>query len=436
MEEQGLPRAIEAEQGVLGSILIDARCLRDVVGKVEKNDLCVDMDRDLFEIIMEMYAGNEEIDPVTVIDRMRGKSAYDEKAMTGYIKQLMEVTPTAANAGQYAAIVRDRSLRRKLAQVASEIGEAARHAPGSAQEALEDAERRLYELREGCSTGALEPVGDILLRVYDELDRRARAGRDIPGIPTGYRALDKKINGLNKTDLILIAGRPGMGKTALGLNIAQHVSKTERDKSIVFFSLEMSREQLVARLLSCEGYLEGRLLQTASMSEEEWSRLGIAASAISQMKLLVDDDPVVPVPEMTAKCRQVGDLGLVIVDHLQSIASSGRAENRVQAVSEISRGLKIMAKKLNVPVVCLCQLSRAVEARADKRPLLSDLRDSGAIEQDADIVLFLYRDDYYNKASGEPGVCECIVAKNRHGETGTVKLRWRGQFTSFEDMDG
>ena len=262
---------------------------------------------------------------------------------------------------------------------------------------------------------------------------------DIPGMSTGFHALDKALTGLNKSDLILIAARPGMGKTSMALNVALNVAKKNPQKTVAFFSLEMSKEQLVTRLISNESFVDNKKLVTGQLSMEEWSKIGIAATALSQTDIRVDDNPSLSVAEMNAKCRRLDNLCLVIIDYLQLMVSAGgrtySGENRQQVVSDISRSLKIMAKELNVPVLCLSQLSRANESRQDKRPLLSDLRESGAIEQDADEVMFLYREDYYNKDTPEQNVAECIVAKNRHGETGTVKLQWLPQFTTFADRE-
>jgi replicative DNA helicase len=274
--------------------------------------------------------------------------------------------------------------------------------------------------------------------VFDTLTELSQSDSAIPGLSTGLRDLDTKINGLNKSDLFLIAARPAMGKTAFALNLALNVAK-KYNKTVAFFSLEMSREQLAMRLLSGESFVDSQKMQTGKLADEEWEKLSLAASALSQTDIRCDDNPSITVAEMNAKLRRVENLGLVIIDYLQLMTGSGYGkgggENRVQVVGEISRSLKIMAKELNVPVICLSQLSRAVESRTDKRPIMSDLRESGAIEQDADAILFLYRDDYYNPNSEEKNVAECIVSKNRHGETGTVKLQWLPQFTTFADRE-
>ena len=434
-----MPQSLEAEQAVLGSILIDSRCVAEVIGVLRPEDFFLQQNREIFETIYSMFNFSQVIDPVTVLDKMKERGVFDEKTSVQYIMQLMEITPTAANVMQYAEIVRDKALLRNIVQAAAEITDTVQEGVGSAQDILEAAEKKIFALRKGRGGETLEHIGTVLLKVYDRLNELALSGSDIPGLSTGFRDLDKKINGLNKTDLILIAARPGMGKTSMALNIALNVAKKHPDKTIAFFSLEMSREQLVMRLMSNESFVDNQSLVTGQLSEDEWTKLGVAASALSQTDIRVDDNPSITVAEMNAKCRRLDNLGLVLIDYLQLMTSAGgtnrQSDNRVQVVSEISRALKIMANELHVPVICLSQLSRANESRSDKRPMLSDLRESGAIEQDADEVMFLYRDDYYNENSEEKNVAECIVAKNRHGETGTVKLQWLPQYTAFADRE-
>ena len=432
------PHSLEAEQSVLGSMLIDSRCVNDVIGMVRPDDFYLQANRDIYETIYEMFSYSQVIDPVTVLDKMRERGVYDEQSSTKYIMQLMEITPTAANVKQYAQIVRDKSLLRKLTDAASNILDTVYDGAGSAQDMLEAAEKQIYALRRGNTNESLEHVGTILLKVFDRLTELSESGSEISGISTGLRDLDKFISGLNKTDLMLLAARPGMGKTSMALNIALNVAKKYPKKTVAFFSLEMSKQQLVTRLLANESFVDNKKLTTGQLTVDEWGKIGIASSALSQTDLRVDDNPSLTVAEMNAKCRRIDNLGLVFIDYLQlmTAAEAGkRGENRVTVVSEISRALKIMAKELNVPVVCLSQLSRANESRTDKRPMLSDLRESGAIEQDADSVLFLYRDEYYNPNTQDKNIAECIIAKNRHGETGTVKLQWRPQFFTFSDLE-
>ena len=434
------PHSLEAEQSVLGSILIDSRCVNDVIGLVRPEDFYLQTNRDIFETIYEMFSYSQVIDPVTVLDKMRERGVYDEQSSTKYIMELMEITPTAANARQYAQIVHDRALLRNLSEAATDIINTVYEGTGSAQDMLEAAEKKIYALRRGNTNESLEHVGTILLKVFDRLTELSESGSEISGISTGLRDLDKFISGLNKTDLMLLAARPGMGKTSMALNIALSVAKKYPKRTVAFFSLEMSKQQLVTRLISNGSFIDNKKLTTGRLTVDEWSKIGIASAALSQTDLRVDDNPSITVAEMNAKCRRIDDLALVVIDYLQLMTSSGAkntygGENRQQVVSDISRSLKIMAKELNVPVLCLSQLSRANEGRQDKRPMLSDLRESGAIEQDADEVLFLYREDYYNKDTEKQNVAECIVAKNRHGETGTVELQWLPQFTTFADRE-
>ncbi len=434
-----VPHSPEAEQSVLGSMLIDSRCVNDVIGLLRPTDFFIQINRDIYETIYEMFSYSQTIDPVTVLNKMRERGVFDEKTTSKYLMELMEITPTAANVTRYAQIVRDQALLRSLSTAAAEITEIVREGVGTAQDILEAAEKKVYAIRRGNTNDSMEHIGTVLLKVFDRLTELSEADSDIAGLSTGLHDLDKFINGLNRSDLMLLAARPAMGKTSLALNIALNVAKKYPKKTVAVFSLEMSKEQLVTRLLSNESFVDSKKLTTGQLTVEDWTKIGIASSALSQIDLRVDDNPSLSVAEMNAKCRRIDNLGLVVIDYLQLMTSAGTKtaanENRQQIVSDISRSLKIMAKELNVPVLCLSQLSRANESRQDKRPMLSDLRESGAIEQDADEVLFIYRDDYYNKNSPEQNVAEVIVAKNRHGEVGTVKLQWLPQFTTFADRE-
>ena len=430
------PQSLEAEQAVLGAILIDSRCVGDVIGVLRPEDFFLEQNREIYETVYTMFNFSQTIDPVTVLNKMQ-ELGYHRENSRDYILQLMEITPTAANVMRYANIVRDKSMLRGLAQAATDISEIVYNQVGTPAEMLESAEKKIYALRKGQRGEALEHIATVLHKVFDQLTERAQSDSAIPGLSTGLRDLDTKINGLNKSDLILLAARPAMGKSSLALNIGVNVAKKYK-QTVAIFNLEMSREQLAMRLLSGESFVDSQKMLTGKLSDEEWSKLALASTALSQTDIRIDDNPSITVAEMNAMCRRVDNLGLVIIDYLQLMTGSGygkNSENRVTVVGEISRALKIMAKELNVPVICLSQLSRAVESRTDKRPILSDLRESGAIEQDADEVLFIYRDDYYNENSEEKGVAECIVAKNRHGETGTVKLQWLPQYTTFADRE-
>ena len=431
------PQSLEAEQAVLGSILIDSRCVADVVGIVTPDDFYLKQNREIFETIYTMFNFSQTIDPVTVLDKMKELGLYRDNSRN-YILQLMEITPTAANVVRYANIVREKAMLRGLAQASTDIAEMVHEEVGTASEMLESAEKKIYALRKGERGDSLEHVGTILHKVFDRLNVLSQSDSAIPGMSTGLRDLDTKINGLNDSDLLLVAARPAMGKSAFALNIGLNVAK-KYNKTVAIFNLEMSREQLVMRLLANESFVDSKKLATGKLTEEEWGKLCMASASLSQTDLRIDDNPSITVAEMNAKCRRLDNLGLVIIDYLQLMQGSGYGkgggDNRVQVVGEISRALKIMAKELNVPVLCLSQLSRAVESRTDKRPILSDLRESGAIEQDADSVMFLYRDEYYNENTEDKGVAECIVSKNRHGETGTVKLQWIAQYQAFADRE-
>ena len=430
------PQSLEAEQAVLGSILIDSRCVADVIGILRPEDFYLQQNRDIYQTIYTMFNFSQTIDPVTVLDKMREIGVYQDNSRD-YVLQLMEITPTAANAQRYANIVREKSMLRGLGQAASDITEMVHDQVGTPQEMLETAEKKIYALRKGERGDSLEHIGTVLHKVFDNLTELSQSDSAIPGLSSGLRDLDMKINGLNKSDLLLVAARPAMGKSAFALNIGVNVAK-KYNKTVAIFNLEMSKEQLTMRLLASESFVELQKLATGKLSDEEWTKLSMAASSLSQTDIRIDDNPTVTVADINAKCRRLENLGLVVIDYLKLMQGSGfgkASDNRVTVVGEISRALKIMAKELNIPVICLSQLSRAVESRTDKRPILSDLRESGAIEQDADSVMFLYRDEYYNENSEDKGLAECIVAKNRHGETGTVKMQWFGPYQPFTDRE-
>ena len=420
-----VPQSLEAEQSVLGSILIDSRCITEVVGILRPEDFYLQQNREIYETIYAMFNFSQTIDPVTVLDKMRELGVYHDNSRD-YILQLMQITPTAANAVRYANIVRDKAMLRGLAQAADEINETVYSQVGTPAEMLESAEKKIYALRKGERGDSLEHIGTVLHKVFDRLTELSQSDSLIPGLSTGLRDLDAKINGLNNSDLVLVAARPAMGKSAFALNMAMNVAKKYN-------------KTLALRLLASEAFIDMQKLATGKLSEEEWTKLCMASASLSQSDIRIDDNPSVTVADINAKCRRLDNLGLIVIDYLQLMNGSGYGkgggDNRVTVVAEISRALKIMAKELNVPVICLSQLSRAVEGRQDKRPILSDLRESGAIEQDADSVMFLYRDEYYNENTEDKGLAECIVSKNRHGETGTVKLQWFGPYQTFTDRE-
>ena len=431
-----MPHSLEAEQAVLGSILIDSRCAPQVISALKPGDFYTELNRGIYEVICSMFNFARPIDAVTVLDEMKLQGIYNAQSSQSYLIELMNVTPTAANVMRYVEIVRDKALLRGIATVASEITAAVNEGTGAGEDVLENAERKIYALRQGKTIGGLEPISSILGEVYQNLAELSRTKGGIPGLPTGIGELDETIMGLKDSDFIILASRPGMGKTSLALNMALNVGK-KTGKAVAIFSLEMSRQQLATRLLSSEAFVDSKKLQTGMLSREDWQKLSAATAAISRTKLYIDDNSVVTVSDMNAQCRRISGLGLVVVDYLQLMTSATGegSESRLQAVAEISRMLKIMAKELNVPVLCLSQLSRASTQRQDKRPMLSDLRESGSLEQDADIVLGLYREDYFNKESEEHNKAELIVMKNRHGNTGTIPVQWMPEYTTYASLE-
>ena len=436
--ELQMPHSVMAEQSVLGSMLIDERCVPAVMERLRPDDFYLRQNRALFDVMFTMFNRFETIDPVTVVDRMKQAGAYDDNTVP-YLRQLMEITPTAANVLDYAAIVADKAKLRRMGETFDELSGMVRSESGTADQILEAAEQRIYAIRQGKSQG-MSHISAVMGSVWNTVKELQAQGGQFPGISTGLIDLDRRISGLNNSDLIILAARPGVGKSSLAMNIGVEAAK-HSGKSVAVFSLEMSKEQLGMRLVATECLMDNKKLATGRIvGEEEWARVAMAVASLSQAKMYLDDDASLSVADINAKCRRVDGLGLVIIDYLQLMTSAGgpakNNENRQQIVSDMSRSLKLMAKELNVPVICLSQLSRANESRgaSQRRPMLSDLRDSGAIEQDADIVLFLYRDSYYDEDTDAPNVAECIVAKNRHGETGTVKLEWRPEFTTFRNL--
>ena len=432
------PHSASAEQAVLGSMLIDPRCVPDVLEQLRADEFYNKLNRDMFETINHMFAFGQTIDAVTVLDQMKVRGVWTENCES-YMAEMMRVTPTAANVLDYAAIVRDRALLRRLGETADEINSMVYEGSGEADTMLEAAERKIYALRQGRNVGGLTPISAVVQTVFDTLNEAADSGNRFPGIPTGLPDLDRTILGLNRSELILVAARPGMGKTSIALNMALHAAMNE-GKTVAIFSLEMSREQLVTRLLSRAAAVPSQNLLTGQLSDQQWQSISDAAQLLSATDIRIDDNPSLTVADMNAQCRRLKKLDLVVIDYLQLMQSAGSGhswsnESRTQAVSDMSRMLKIMAKELNVPVVCLSQLSRANENRQDKRPLLSDLRESGAIEQDADVVIALYRDGYYNKECSNPNLAEAIILKNRKGATGTIELLWLPEYTSFQSVE-
>ena len=428
------PYSVEAEQAVLGSMLISSACVPGVIEQLKPEDFYVETNRLIFDTISQMFTEGRPIDPVTVLDEMKA-AGYENHANREYFLQLIETTPSATNVEEYTGIVRGKSMLRELQQASSEIIDLTRKEEEDPQTIADLAEQKIYAVRQGREVKGFASINEAIREVYDQLDELAANPGKLPGIPTGFSMLDQYIGGLNKSDLILMAARPGMGKTAIALNMALHAAR-KSGKTVVIFQLEMSKSQLATRLLSSEALVDSKKLRMGNLNDDDWQRMAGATDLLQKLPILIDENSGITVPEMKAKCRRLGkDLGLIVIDYLQLMHSPKHSDNRVQEVAEISRSLKIMAKELQVPVLCCSQLSRGPEGRSDKRPMLSDLRESGSIEQDADIVLFIYRDDYYNNESEKKNSAELIVAKNRHGETGTVELQWMGQFTSFATQE-
>ncbi|MCQ2557865.1 MAG: replicative DNA helicase [Oscillospiraceae bacterium] len=433
-----VPYSEPAEHAVIGSMLIDPACISDVLEKLRADEFYDKRNRDIFDTMQAMFAFAMKIDPVTLFEQMKVRGVYEDNTES-YVAEVIRMTPTSANVLEYAAIVRDKALLRRLTETADEINSMVSSEEGSADMMLEAAERKIYALRQDRTIGGLVPISQVMQNVFTELSEAAASGNKIPGLSTSLPDLDKQILGLNKSELILIAARPGMGKTSIALNIALHVGLTLK-KTVAIYSLEMSREQMANRLLSRASLVANQNLLTGQLTDRQWALITEAAKALSATDIRINDNPSITVSEINAQCRRIPNLSLVVIDYLQLMQSAGSGhswsnESRTQAVSDISRMMKIMAKELNVPVVCLSQLSRANESRQDKRPMLSDLRESGAIEQDADVVIGLYRDGYYNSECENPNLAEAIVLKNRKGATGTVELTWLPEYTTFGSVE-
>ena len=436
-----MPFSPEAEQSVLGAILLDASCLDQVTEILPRSEYFYQVNNALiYEAMLELFALGRPVDFITVLERLKENENFDESSGKVYLMQLAQLVPAISNVDSYAKIVREKYDVRTLILAAREILEDASAGAADASTLLDSAEQRIFDIRRGKNMQGLQPLGEVIIDTFDRLDRLNSPDKDLyRGIPTGIGELDSTITGLNRSDLIILAARPGMGKTSFALNIARHAAVTVR-KKVAFFSLEMGREQLASRLLSTEALVGGTKLRTGELEEGEWARLIEGGDILAKAPIYLDDNSSITVPEMKAKIRRLGGVDLVIIDYLQLMNSAKRIDNRVQEISEITRNLKIMAKELNVPVIALSQLARASEKRTEHRPVLSDLRDSGSIEQDADIVLFLYREDYYQNENppgedSDRNSGECIVAKNRHGELKTVSLHWQGEFMRFTSQE-
>ncbi|MGN1304380.1 MAG: replicative DNA helicase [Oscillospiraceae bacterium] len=429
-----LPYSLEAEQSVIGAIIIDADALSTAMNYLKPESFYVSMHRDIYSIITRNFAMGVRSDVITVLDTAVKEGVFETSAAgKEYLFAISNDVPSTKNVESYCKIVAEKYYLRSLITASKEIMEMCRSGEENAEMMLDFAEQKIFDIRQGKDADGLRRIEDVVVEAYDNISNKSGEDREkYLGMGSGFSRLDGVITGLNKSDLLIVAARPAMGKTSFVLNIAANVCRHRNDKEVVIFSLEMSNEQLVTRMLSSESLVESEKLLKGTIQDDDWTKLADGAERLSRMQIYLDDTAGITVTQMKAKLRRMKNLGLVIIDYLQLMSSGRRIDNRVTEISEITRQLKLMAKELNVPVIVLSQLSRSVESRTDKRPVLSDLRESGSIEQDADIVMFLYRDHYYNKEKcPDPTLAECIVAKNRHGETGTVPLRWNGQFTLF-----
>lgn len=436
---QNMPFSLEAEQSVLGGLLLEPDCISTVLEWLTKPDMFYKRQhRELFIVLVNMFNMSKTVDMITVLDEVGRAGVFEtpESAKT-YLVQLMELVPTTANITNYCQIVQEKYYIRTLMVACNEIVDRASQGDAEAQPLLELAEQRIYDIRQGKQTNGLQKIDTVIIQAYDRLLKlTGEDSDDYKGLRSGFARLDTLMGGLNRTDLILVAGRPGMGKSSFALNVAVNVARKYRDKSVAFFSLEMSNEQLVLRALAAEAKIHNEKLRTGRLSPDEWVGLASMSDILSKTNLYFDDTAGITSSEIKAKLMRLKNLGLVVIDYLQLMSTGDkRSDNRVQEISKITRAMKIMAKELNVPVMLLSQLSRAAEQRQDHRPMLSDLRDSGSIEQDADIVLFLARSSYYNEDTDDRTEAQCIVAKNRHGSTGDVDVRWLGEFTRYEDIE-
>ncbi len=428
-----MPFSLEAEQSVLGAILIDPSCLDRLAGIIGAEDFQLEEHAELFRTMQGMYLRSRTIDVVTLLDELVKNGVYDEAGGKDYIRLISEIVPSTANVKDYAEIVRDKSTLRSLIHVCEDVSESAYSEQDDVAHLVEMAEQKIFAIAEGRENKNFVHIKDALMQVYDRLHLLKENKADVLGVPSGFSGLDRVLVGMGKSDFILVGARPGMGKTSFAMNVATNVAESTK-KAVAIFSLEMSAEQLVSRILSSEALIDSYKLRSGELTDDDWTKLAHASSRLSGCDILIDDTTNITATSMKAKLRRVKNLGLVVIDYLGLMHSDRNIDNRVQEVAEITRSLKIMAKELQVPVLCCAQLSRGPEGRTDKRPMLSDLRDSGSIEQDADIVLFLYRDEYYKTENEPQNTAEIIVAKNRHGSTGNVKMGWFGQFTKFTTL--
>lgn len=429
------PHSVESEQSILGSIILDKDAIITVAEIINSSDFYKEAHKIIYESMLKLNSNNEPIDLITLIEELRKEGHLDSIGGISYLTSLSTIVPTTSNVKYYANIVKEKSVKRKLIKASNEIINLGYDASADVQEILDKAEKNIFDISQEKSGDDIQPINLVLQDTFDMIEMLCTQKNDVTGITTGFTDLNKKINGLQRTDLILLAARPAMGKTAFSLNLVQNAA-LKGDASVAVFSLEMSKEQLVQRILSSQSNVELSKIKTGTLGESDWPRIIDAMALLSEANIFIDDTPGIKISEIRSKCRKLKiekGLDLIMIDYLQLMEGEGKNENRQQEIAKISRSLKILAKELDCPVIALSQLSRSPELRKDHRPILSDLRESGSIEQDADIVMFLYRDEYYHEDSEKKNIGEIIVAKNRHGETGSVELVWFGQVQKFAD---
>ncbi|MGI6623660.1 MAG: replicative DNA helicase [Clostridiaceae bacterium] len=426
------PHHVEAEQSILGALLIDRNALSEVSGRLRADAFYLEKHKEIYEAIMALYEESQPVDIVTVSDALAKRGTLEKVGDVDYIAHLSNSVLTTANVDNYVSIIEDKALLRNLITESSKIVDLGYQGTMEGTEVLSLAEKSIFDIAQGLNRTGLEAINSLLDKTFTKLEELCMNKGDLTGVPSGFIDLDRKTSGFQNSDLILVAARPAMGKTSFVLNIA--VNAALRGFPVAIFSLEMSRTQLVNRILALESMVELEKMRTGKLDSEDWKKIGYSLGPLSRSPIYIDDNASTNTMEMMSKLRKLKlekGLGLVIIDYLQLMESRKKSDNRQQEISEISRSLKIMAKELNVPIIALSQLSRAPEQRADHRPILSDMRESGAIEQDADMVMFLYRDDYYNEESEKRNIVEVIIAKHRNGSTGTIELAWLPEYTKF-----
>ena len=432
------PNSPEAEKSVIGSMLMDRDAIIEVADVLVKEDFYQNTNGILYEAMVELYREGKPVDLITLQNKLKEKQVPESIQSLDYIRELVEAVPTSANAKQYAGIVREKSILRKLIKVTEKITADCYLGKDEFSTILEETEKDVFHLLQNASGREdFVPIRDVVLNTLDQIEEASKNKGKITGIPTGFTDLDYKLTGLHPSQLLIVAARPAMGKTAFVLNIAQHVA-FRQNVPVAIFSLEMSKEQLVTRLMSMEAMIDSQLIRTGELEDQDWEKLMESAAVIGHSPLIIDDTPGLTIAEIRSKCRrykQAQGVGLVIIDYLQLMAGNGKSESRQQEISEISRSLKALAREIDAPIIALSQLNRAVDSRTDHKPVLSDLRESVSIEQDADVIMFIYRDDYYNPDTEKKNLAEIIVAKQRSGSTGSIELAWLGQYTKFANKE-